>query len=176
MVVNSSTKSSLLVDQGSCTLDDLSSVTAGGGVISERVRRDGASRGLEAGSPRGTSAESSAAEATSKTTTSAAKTAAASESSTKSSAHATAKATPTTETHTGSTTGVAVLANLDDTALPIVAIELSNSVASIVGALEDNDTRSLRAAIRSDMDVGSNYGTGSSCATVRLQHHGVLGL
>jgi hypothetical protein len=143
-------------------IDDLSSVAAGSSVVSEGIRRDGAGRGLEAGSARGTSAESSTAEATSKTTTSAAKAAATTESSTESSAHATAKATSATEAHARSTTGVAVLTNLDNTALPIVAIELRNGVAGIVRALEDNNTRSLRTTIRSDMDVGSNDSAVSS--------------
>jgi hypothetical protein len=49
-----------------------------------------------------------------------------------------------------------------------VAIKLRNGVAGIVGALEDNNTRSLGTTIRSDMDVGSNYCAVSSSLTEQV--------
>jgi hypothetical protein len=59
----------------------------------------------------------------------------------KSSAHTTAaEATSATEAHARAAAGVAILTDLDHAALPVIAVELLDSGASIIGALKDDDT------------------------------------
>jgi hypothetical protein len=81
----------------------------------------------------------------------------------KSSAHtAAAKATSATEAHTRAAAGVAILADLNHAALPVIAVELLDCGAGIIRALKDDDTRSFGATIRADMDIGSNNSAISS--------------
>ena len=148
-------------------VDDFSPLGAGGSKISERVGRDGAGRGLETWAARSTSTEASTTKAASETTTSSAKTTAASKSSSKSSAHATAIATSATEAHARSTAGITVLADFNNTTLPVIAVKLLNGVAGIIWAFKDDNARTLRATIRSDVYISSNHGAVSGYITIR---------
>lgn len=88
------------------------------------------------------------------TSKSAATTEAASEAST------TAKATTATES--GSGPCEAILTHLKWAALPVVAIELLDGIASIVWRLKGNNARAFGASIRPDVDVCTNDSTVSS--------------
>jgi hypothetical protein len=139
-------------------VDDFSPLGAGGSKVSERVRRDGAGRGLETWAARSTPTEATTTKAASETSTPSAKTTTASKSSSKSSAHTTAITTSATEAHARSTAGIAVLADFNSTALPVIAIELLNGAAGILWALKDDNARALGATIRSDVYISSNHG------------------
>jgi hypothetical protein len=52
-----------------------------------------------------------------------------------------------------------ILADLEKAALPVVAIELLDSIAGVVWRLEGNNARALGAAVRTDVDVGANDST-----------------
>ena len=70
--------------------------------------------------------------------------------------------TPTkasTTSEAWSTASVAVLTNLENAALPIVAVELLNGVLSVVWVVECDDARALGTTILSRMNVGTNNGT-----------------
>ena len=85
------------------------------------------------------------------TTTSAeAAAAAGSKASSKTTACSSSEATPSTK---ASVTGKAIFAHLKVAALPLVAVELSDGVPSIVYCLEGNDARALWSAIWCDVDI-----------------------
>lgn len=73
---------------------------------------------------------------------------------------ATTEASAATEARTR--TGEAVFTNFKVPTLPIVTIELLNSLASILGAFKGDDSRSLGATSRVHMHIGSDDGTVSS--------------
>jgi len=54
--------------------------------------------------------------------------------------------------------GEAILTHLDDATVPLVAVELLDGVASIIGGLEHDDTRTLGPAIGAHVDIGTNDG------------------
>ena len=54
--------------------------------------------------------------------------------------------------------GEAILTHLDDATVPLVAVELLNGVASILGGLKYDDTRALGPAIGAHVDIGANDG------------------
>lgn len=139
-------------------VNDLRPFSTRSSEVSERVGLSGRLVGIEARGTTGSSSEAATtAEATSKAT---AATTEAAATETAEGATAAAEAATTAETtRTHIRTGKAILANLQHTALPIVTIELLDGVASIIRGLEDNDTRSFRAAIRSDMNVGADNTT-----------------
>ena len=58
-----------------------------------------------------------------------------------------------------------VFANLEVTTLPLVAVELSDGVPSIIYSLESNDTRALWSAIWSDVNIGTKDRAGMSGLT-----------
>jgi hypothetical protein len=68
-------------------------------------------------------------------------------------AAATAEATTATET---SSAGKAVLTDLEETAGPVVAVELLDGVLSILRSFEGDDTRALGSSIRSHVDVSAD--------------------
>jgi hypothetical protein len=68
-------------------------------------------------------------------------------------AAATAEATTATET---SSAGKAVFTDLEETAGPVVAVELLNGVLSVFRSLEGDDTRALGSSIRSHVDVSAD--------------------
>jgi hypothetical protein len=57
----------------------------------------------------------------------------------------------------------AVLANLEHAALPVIAVELLDGGACVVGRLEHDDTGALGSAVRAEMDIGANDTSGTSC-------------
>jgi hypothetical protein len=176
-VVKSSTKSSLLVDQGSCNLsvihfrgvclagtyvadvDDRSGLAARGGKVSERVGRSRCSRGASVESTRRSTTET-AAKATATTelllteaTTTAHETSTAREllaeaaATTHKAAATTAEARWTSET---------IFSDLEDTAVPVVSVELLDSNLGIIGVVESDNTGTLHATIGGDMNVSTD--------------------
>lgn len=144
-------------------IDDLASISARGGKIGERVRRDGAGRGLEtagyAGAARTTGASletASATESSAKASTASAESSTATEAATKSTAHAATESSTAAEAHTWPSTSIAVLSNLENSALPIIAVELLDGIAGVVGALKDNDTGALGATVGTSVDISTD--------------------
>ena len=77
----------------------------------------------------------------------------------------TAKATAESATATKSSargkptsSGEAILTDLERASLPIVAVELGDGVACVFRSLEGNDTAALGTTVRTDVDVGTNHG------------------
>lgn len=87
--------------------------------------------------------------------------------------HTAAITTTAAEVHTCARTSVAVLANLNSAALPVVAVELLDSATGIVGALENNDARTLGAAVGTAVDIGADDTANASCESrhVSVQHN-----
>lgn len=74
-------------------------------------------------------------------------------------AEAAAEATTTAETTAATeSTGTCkpILTHLEVPALPLVAVELLDSIASVVRRLEGDNARALGPAIGSDMHIGAN--------------------
>lgn len=124
-------------------IDDSAFLATRGREVGKRVRGTGGNNGVlkATAETRGTAAAATetatTTEASAIATTTAGETSAATEATT---------AKTTTESaaaSTGATTSESVFTDLKGTALPVVAIELGNSVASIVGRLESDDTGSL---------------------------------
>lgn len=165
MVENNSTRSSLLVDQGSCDtvsnhvkpslsidqrtyvadVDDLVLLSARGGEVGERV--GGCLRDSRAGIIATCSRTSRATRTTTVSTTASKTTTEASAAAAKASttAEAAAKATSCSEATEATTAtaahlviGKPVFADFEETSLPVVAVELLNGAASVVGGLEEN--------------------------------------
>lgn len=140
--------------------DNLASLSSGGGKVGEGVRRDGASRRRSLKTTGATAAGRTSGEATTateaETATTTTESSTAAEATTESSSHAAAVAAATAEAHSWTTAGVSVLTDLEDSSLPIVTIELLDGVASIIGALEHDDSGSLRPPVRANMDIGAN--------------------
>jgi hypothetical protein len=61
----------------------------------------------------------------------------------------------------------AILTNIQQAALPIVTIELLNSVASVIWRLEGNNTRALWTAIWTNVHIGTDHVALTSCHEVR---------
>jgi hypothetical protein len=57
----------------------------------------------------------------------------------------------------GEVPGESVLSDLQRASLPIVAIELLDGIAGIIGRLEHHDTRALRATIGAGVDISTDY-------------------
>lgn len=142
-------------------IDGLAAFSTSSSEVSEGVRRDGAGRGLKARTACAAAEATSATETASESSTAAAKSSTTTKASAESTSHS-AIAAAAAEAHARTAAGISVLANLKDSALPVVAIELLDGVAGIVGALENNNARSLGTAVRSDVDIGANHGTISS--------------
>lgn len=144
-------------------VDGIALLDAAGGVIGEWVGGDRGITSVVHTADTGTTiaAATTVAKSTA-TTTKAAATKTASKSSTP------ARETATTVTSHGRPCK-SILANLEQATLPVVAVELLDSVASIVGRLENDNTRTLRSAILAEMDVGANDAARTSCEEVISQ-------
>jgi hypothetical protein len=149
---------------GDCThvphVDDLAPLGARCSEIGKRVGRD-RSCGvvLEATScskatPAPTVASAEATTASTEATTASAEAAAAE-------AATATKASSATKAHAG--VSEAIGTDLEDAALPIIAIELLDSVSSIVGGFEYHDTGSLGSPIGSQMDIGADDTASAGC-------------
>ena len=82
-------------------------------------------------------------------------------------------ASPTSETAAavatgahGRTAGKAILANLQHAALPVIAVELLDGGACVVGRLENDNARALGPTVRAEMNIGADN---AACAGCRAQ-------
>lgn len=155
-------------------VDRLASLRTSCGEVGERVGRDGgsSSTGIETAATNCTNwatctdraAEStSSAEAATKAATTSSESTTATETAAKS-ATASPEATTAAKAHVG--VGETVGTDLEDAALPVVTIELLDSVASVVGGFEDNDTGALGPSIGTEVHVGANDTAGASWSFV----------
>lgn len=103
---------------------------------------------------RTTSAKASSATKSTAKASSAAKTTTATKSSAKTSSAT--KATTTAKSTAAHVVGEAIYTNFEDPAVPVIAVELLDGVASIIGSLEDNDTGALGATVGSKVDIGTD--------------------
>lgn len=136
-------------------VDGLARLAAARGIVGEGVRRVGCSAaGIKSAAGNESRCTTTEASATAK----AAKgTAATTEASTAAETAAKASATAKTATATEPTgTCEPVLAHLEVAALPLIAIELLNGIASVVGGLEGDNAGALRPAIGCDVHIGTH--------------------
>jgi hypothetical protein len=143
-------------------VDDFNLVSARGSVVGERVGRNrGRSTTVEAsttGAAATTTTTTSASEAA--TTTAVAETSAATKSS---SSISTTEATSTAaEAAAHGIVGKPVFTDLEHATLPVVAVELLDSIACIVGGFEDDYSRTFRSAVLAEVDIGSEDTSGPS--------------
>jgi hypothetical protein len=143
-------------------IDDVAFLNTTGGVVSERVRgHRGVAGIMETASSGGSSTISTTTSAIAESTTTStepAATKAAAEASTSASKTAAAIATGGAHGRAGKT----ILTDLEHAALPVIAVELLNSVARIFGGFEDDDAGALRSTVRAEMDIGANNATCAS--------------
>jgi len=134
----------------------LASLRSGCGIVCERVGRSSGRSSIETASwaaiPSTTEATTAAKTTTEATATS--KAAACPEAS----SEATTTAKASTATEAGSRAREAILAYLEWTALPVVAIKLLDGVPGIFWGFEGNNTRAFGASIGSNVDVSANDG------------------
>lgn len=150
-------------------IDGLASFTVGGGKVGKRIGWDGGSLVASKTASSGAAATAAAAAiatsstiASTKATATAAEATAAAETTAEASTSTEAAATAA-ETTSHSGVGEAIDANLEDTALPVVAVELLDRIAGVIGCLEDNNTRALGSSIGSKVDVSTNNTAGAGC-------------
>ena len=204
IVENRSIRSSLQVDQGSycpsqqliriltplaqtlvpgnthiANINNRASLAARGCKISEWVRgiRGNGSFKATAAKTTTTTTRSTTSETTT-ATESTGKAAATSKATTTTAGEATATSKAATEaattTETGATASEAVLPNLKRTSLPLIAIELRNCVARIVGRLKCDNARTLGATGRVGVHICTNNGTLLGCrggSSQLAKHH-----
>lgn len=149
-------------------IDCLAPLRASGREVGEGVGRDrGGSTGVEAAASTtwATASTNRAAESTSSTTVSSAEAATTSReaaTATEASSKATAAATEAaTAAEAHACVGEPVGADLEDATLPIIAVELLDGVASVVGGLEDNDTGALGPSVGTKVHIGADDTTGA---------------
>ena len=143
-------------------MDDLAPLATRSGVVGEWIGR----HGLGAGTVPTTSHATTISSTESSTTTiptSETSTAAAEASTTGETATTTKAATANAETRSGA--GKTVLTNFQRSTLPIIAVELSDGVAGILGVVKGNDSRALGTTIGSDVDVCADDSSLLRCKT-----------
>lgn len=136
-------------------VDDVATFTTRSGVVGEGVRRTSRdSLSIEAAATHATKTSSGGAVAAAATIT---KSASSTESSTAEAAAAAKTTTKATATIAGRTSE-AIFLHLKSATLPLVSIELLNSVAGVVGGLENNNTGALHAAVGGLVNIGTEHG------------------
>lgn len=163
-------------------VDRLASLRTSCGEVGERVGRDGgSSTGIETAATNctnwttcshGAAESTSSAKAATKAAAASPKSATATETAAES-ATASSEATTAAEAHVG--VGKTVRTHLEDATLPVVTIELLNSVAGVVGGFEDNNAGALGPSIGTEVHVGTNDTTGASWSVMyRVSHYSNL--
>lgn len=157
-------------------MDDWASLAAMCGMIGEWVgslwderssvhaARSTASVGASYTTVATTEASASTAEASSSpTTTEAAAKASAAAASCESASEAAASSTKAATSTAWWSIGKSVFANLECTTLPFVSVELTDGVACVISVVEDDDTGTLGATIRSEVNVSTYDVSDLSC-------------
>lgn len=151
-------------------IDHFATFSSRGSVIGEGVGRSGGRRGaVETAS---TSAEAATATESASESAATCKSSTAAEASAEAATHSTAEAATATKSR-ASSSSKAVFADFDHASLPVVAIELLDSIASIVGAFKNNNTGALRSAVGARVDIGSDDTTIAGYFKVSLSRKGV---
>lgn len=191
IVVKSSTRSSLLVDQGSCDLlatrfagvilnathvadvDDRSGLATRGCEVGEGVGRSGCGRGTTVETTR-RAAELLASETTATTELTAKAATTTHETSTATELLATETSTTTHEAATTTTearrSGEAIFSDFEDTSVPVVSVKLLDGDLGIIGVVESDDTRALHATVRGDVNVSTDDVAGVSYIETLVHH------
>jgi hypothetical protein len=140
-------------------VDDRSGLAARSGKVSEGVRRSGCSRRATVESTGRSTTETAAKATTTSKLLSTKATSAAHETSTRrellteSSTTSHEAAATTAEARWTSET---VLSDFEDTAVPVISVELLDGDLSIVRVVESDDTRALHAAVGGDVNVSTD--------------------
>jgi hypothetical protein len=142
-------------------IDSVALLNTRRGIVGERVRGHGDMAAIEAARSTATAITTTTAAIAAESTTASAKAAAAIATAKGTASASEAAAAVATGTH--GRTGEAVLTNLEHAALPVVAVELLDGVAGIVGRLENHNARALGPAVRAEMDIGANNTACASC-------------
>ena len=71
------------------------------------------------------------------------------------SAKSTTESSTTTAEAAGSRASETVFADFEVTTLPVIAVELCDSVASVFDSIKGNNARALRTTVRSHVDIGA---------------------
>ena len=145
-------------------IDDRASFASRRGEISERIRRGSSGIGTGTGIvARGTAvAAAAAAKVPSSPAIPASKGTTATTEPTSGAHPSAASARSETATADESAAGgscEAILSDFQHAALPVVVVELGNSVASIVSAFKGHHARAFRTTIVTDVDVGADHAT-----------------
>jgi hypothetical protein len=140
-------------------VDDRSGLAARGSKVSEGVRRSRCSRGATVESTRRSTTETAAKATTTSKLLSTKATAATHETSTRRELLAEASTTSheaTTTTAEARWASETVLSDFEDTAIPVISVELLDSDLGIIGVVESDDTRALHATVGCDMNVSTD--------------------
>ena len=155
-------------------IDYITSLSTSSSMVSEGVRGDGGialgttaeTRTARTARTTGTTGTTGTASKAASATTIAKSTAMPTEAST---AETAAKASTHTTTVASTTTkaaalaiGETILANLEDSPLPVVAVELLDRVSGIFSILKDNDTRPLGTAVGAHVNISANDASDAS--------------
>ena len=153
-------------------VDSLARLAARTGIVGEGIGRVRLGSGI-ATTESTTTAATTLVASTSSTTISTTATKASSETAASAEASATAKASATTETtseaaatEAGLGACEAIFADFKVAALPVITVELRDSIACVFDGLESNDTRTLRTTIRCNVDVSAKNGASNSCEKI----------
>lgn len=142
-------------------VDGLAPLGAARCVVGEGVWRDGRAGAVIITTT--ATVATAATKSTAKATTAADEASAAAEAPAETATAAHAVTTAATEAATHRRTGIAVLANLKQPTLPVVAIELLNGVTGVVGTLEDYYSGSLRTPVGTKKDICTDDSSVTGC-------------
>ena len=145
-------------------INDLAAVSTGSGIISEWISNSWWSigvkttRGSSAAAKSTTKSTSTTTKASTETSTTAAEAPTGTEASTEPTT-ASAKAATTSKAAWSAWTSETILTNLKWASLPVVAIELLDSVSSVIWMLECYNSGALWSPIRSNVYIGTDNST-----------------
>jgi hypothetical protein len=83
--------------------------------------------------------------------------------------HSAAITSTAAEAHAAAATSEPVLANFEQAALPVIAVELLDGASCIVRALKDNNSRAFRTTIRASVHIGTQHSANSCCRRALVQ-------
>lgn len=137
-------------------IDGLAAFSSSCGVVCEWIRGNRRSvAGVKASASASASREAAATEAAATEASTATAESATAETAAKAASH-TMETAAACKAHRAPSSGESVFAHLEQTALPVVAVELLNRITSVVRAFEDNDSRSLRTAVGAKVNIGAD--------------------
>lgn len=153
--------------------DGVALLNTGRGVVGEGVRLHRSVAGIEGSTAAGRAAGAAEPTATAAITAHKAPATDKSTPATKAACKASAYAepAPAVAASTHARTSEAILADLKNPALPVIAVVLLDGVPSIIGRLEYHNARALGSAVGTKMDVGANNAACAGCPGVNNSFH-----